>query len=225
MSQRIKPHKVFEIFHDEKGRRLYTQNMLPGKTPFNEKVVREQGKEYREFDPTRSKLAAAIVKGATNIGIRGGDVVLYLGASHGYTISYISDMVGKEGLLFGIDSAPRVLRDLVFLAEERRNIIPILANANHPEEYEKRICGVDVVYQDIAQRNQAEIFVENCRFFLKEGGYGLLAVKARSIDARRKSKQIFEEVRKKVEKELTVIDYRILEPLEKDHCMIIVKKP
>jgi len=224
MSSRIKPHKVFEIYYDEKGRRLYTQNLLPGKTPFSEKTYREKNIEYREFDPTRSKLAAAIVKGSTNIGIRKGDVILYLGASHGYTVSFVSDMVGTEGLIFGVDPAPRVMRDLVFLSEQRKNIVPILADANHPEEYETRICGADIVYQDIAQKNQAEIFLENCRLFLKKGGYGLLAVKARSIDAKKKSKQIFEEIRKKVEKELTVIDFRNLEPLEKDHCMIIVKK-
>ncbi|MBS3169082.1 fibrillarin-like rRNA/tRNA 2'-O-methyltransferase [Candidatus Woesearchaeota archaeon] len=224
MSTKIKPHRVFGLYQDERGRMLCTKSILQGKTHFRERTIRAQKEEYREIDPTRSKLAAAVVKGATNIGIRQGDVVLYLGASHGYTISFVSDMVGKEGLIFGIDPAPRVMRDLVFLAEERKNIIPILADANHPEEYEKRICGADIVYQDIAQRNQAEIFVENCRLFLKKGGYGLLAVKARSIDPKKKSKQIFEEVRKKVEAELTVIDYRILEPLEKDHCMIIVKK-
>ncbi|MBI2102999.1 fibrillarin-like rRNA/tRNA 2'-O-methyltransferase [Candidatus Woesearchaeota archaeon] len=224
MSTKIKPHKVFELFYDEKGRRLYTQNLLPGRTHFSERTYREKNIEYREFDPTRSKLAAAVVKGATNIGLRKGDAILYLGASHGYTISFVSDMVGTEGMIFGIDPAPRVMRDLVFLSEQRKNIVPILADANHPEEYETRICGVDIVYQDIAQKNQAEIFLENCRLFLKKGGYGLLAVKARSIDAKRKSKQIFEEIRRKVEKELTVIDYRVLEPLEKDHCMIIVKK-
>lgn len=224
MSHQIKPHKVFEIYQDEKGHKLYTKSLLPGQTHFSEKIIRQQKDEYREFDPTRSKLAAAIVKGATNIGIRKDDVVLYLGASHGYTISFVSDIVGNKGLIFGIDPAPRVMRDLVFLAEQRQNIVPLLADANHPEEYENRICGVDIVYQDIAQKNQAEIFLENCRLFLKDGGYGLLAVKARSIDAKKKSRQIFEEIRKKLEKELTVIDYRILEPLEKDHCMIIVKK-
>ena len=60
--------------------------------------------------------------------------------------------------------------------------------------------------------------------FLKKGGYGLLAVKARSIDVKRRPRDIFEEIRAKLEKEFTVIDYRILEPFERDHCMIIVKK-
>jgi len=172
----------------------------------------------------RSKLAAAIVKGCTNAGIRKDDVVLYLGVSHGYTASFVSDMVGTEGVIFGIDPAPRVIRDLVFLAEDRKNIVPILADANHPDEYLDKVCAADIVYQDIAQKNQAEIFIKNCHLFLKKGGYGLLAVKARSIDITKNPKQLFVEIRKQLESIFTVIDFRILDPLEKDHCLIIIKK-
>jgi fibrillarin-like pre-rRNA processing protein len=215
----MKPHKIFQIFEDR--RRIYTKSLVPGKTPFGERVVKG---EFREFDPHRSKLAAAIMKNCTNTGIREGDVVLYLGVSHGYTASFVSDIIGKRGLLFGIDPAPRVMRDFVFLCEERKNLVPILADANHTDEYVNRVCQADVVFQDIAQRNQAEIFIKNCDLFLKKGGWGLLAVKARSIDVTRKPKQIFVEIRRELEKKFTVIDFRVLEPYEKDHCMIIVKK-
>ncbi len=218
---KLTPHKIFETYTD--GRHLYTQSILPGQTPFEERTIREGGEEYREFDPTRSKLAAMIMKGCTNIGIRKNDVVLYLGSSHGYTCSFVSDIIGKEGLLFALDPAPRVMRDLVFLAEQRTNIVPVLADANHIETYHDRVCAADIVYQDVAQRNQAEMFIKNCKLFLKKGGYGLLAVKARSIDVKRRPKQIFEEIRQQLEKIFTVIDYRILEPMERDHCMIIIK--
>ncbi len=221
---RIKEHKIFEIYQEERSRKIFTKSILPGKKHFEEKIFRENSSEFREFDPTRSKLAACIMKGCTNAGIRKNDVILYLGVSHGYTASFVSDMVGNEGLIFGIDPAPRVVRDLVFIAEARKNIVPILADANHPEEYFSRVSQADIVYQDIAQRNQAEIFIKNCKLFLKSGGYGLLAVKARSIDVKKRPKELFEETRKQLEKEFTVIDYRILEPYEKDHCMIIVKK-
>ena len=219
----MKPHKVFELYTDYRER-LFTKNLTPKNIFFEEKISIDNGTEYREFDPRRSKLAAAIVKGATNIGLRKDDIILYLGASHGYTPSFISDMIGSEGILFGLDFAPRVIRDLVFLSQKRNNIIPLLADANHPQTYVERICLADIVYQDIAQRNQAEIFLKNCQLFLKKGGYGLLAVKARSIDVKTPSRKIFEDTRKLLEKYLTVIDYRILEPFEKDHCMIIVKK-
>jgi fibrillarin-like pre-rRNA processing protein len=220
---RIKKHSVFEIYKEARGKRIFTKSIVSG-NPFQERIVREAGEEYREFDPTRSKLAAMIMKGCTNAGLRQGDVVLYLGVSHGYTASYVSDIVGSEGLIFGIDPAPRVMRDLVFLAEKRENLVPILADANHPEQYVQKVCGADIVYQDIAQKNQLEIFVKNCQIFLKKGGYGLLAVKARSIDVKKRPKEIFIAFRKELEKLFTVIDYKILDPFERDHCMIIVKK-
>ena len=219
---KLSTHKIFEIYTD--GRRIYTKSLVPGKVHFEEWIFKDMGSEFREFDPTRSKLAAMIMKGCTNIGIRKNDVILYLGSSHGYTPSFVSDIVGKEGLIFGLDPAPRVMRDLVFLSQDRQNIVPLLADANHPENYVDKVSQVDIVYQDVAQRNQSEIFIRNCKMFLKKGGYGLLAVKARSIDVKRRPRDIFEEIRAKLEKEFTVIDYRILEPFERDHCMIIVKK-
>src|SRR3989339_738591 len=165
MSRSILPHKIFELYQEEKGRRIYTKSLLPGKAHFEERTSRDKGIEYREFDPLRSKLAAAVLKGCTNIGMRKDDIILYLGSSHGYTVSFVSDIVGKEGLIFGVDPAPRVMRDLVFLSQERKNIVPVLGDANHPETYAHRICMADVVFQDIAQRNQSDIFIRNCRLY------------------------------------------------------------
>jgi len=223
MSAKIRPHKIFELFQDDRDR-LYTKSLVPGKAPFDERLIKVNGQEYREFEPGRSKLAASIRKGSNEVGIRKGGIILYLGSSHGYTCSFISDMLGKEGLIFGIDPAPRVVRDLVFLSEDRKNIVPLMVDANHPETYADKVCQADLVFQDVAQRNQAEIFLKNCEIFLKKGGYGLLAVKARSINAKKPSKLIFQEVRSAVEKKFTIIDFRLLEPYEKDHCMIIIKK-
>jgi fibrillarin-like pre-rRNA processing protein len=224
MGKRIKEHKIFEIYQEARGKRLFTKSLIKGKAPFGERIFREGDEEYREFDPKRSKLAATIVKGCTNTGIRKDDVILYLGISHGYTASFVSDIIGKDGLILGIDPAPRVIRDLVFLSKERKNIVPIMASANHPKEYQDKVCLADVVYQDIAQKNQSDIFIRNCELFLKKGGYGLLAVKARSIDIKKKPTVLFKEIRKELEERFTVIDYRLLDPLEKDHCMIIIKK-
>ena len=139
-------------------------------------------------------------------------------------IERLGDIVGEKGIIFGIDPAPRVVRDLVFLAEERKNIVPILADANHPEQYVGQVCTADIIFQDVAQKNQQEMFINNCNLFLKKGGYGLLSIKARSIDVKRNPKQIFEEIRQELDKVFTVIDYKLLSPFEKDHCMIIVKK-
>lgn len=218
----IKPSKIFEVYQDRN--RLYTQNLTPKQSFFQERLIKHNNQEYREWDPRRSKLAAAILKGCNNIFIRKDQIVLYLGASHGYTPSFVSDLIGENGYIFALDLAPRTTRDLVFLSEKRKNIIPIMADANQPDLYQDKITQADIVYQDIAQKNQAEIFLKNINLFLKPGGYALLAVKAKSIDIKKKPKTIFNEIRLQLEKQTKVIDFRTLEPYQKDHAFAIIKK-
>ena len=222
----IRKSKIFEVFESEQGKRkqLYTINLASGQNVYGEKLANENELEYREWDAFKSKLAACILKGCLNIGMRKGDVVLYLGSSHGYTASFVSDIVGSEGLVFAVDIAPRVMRDLIFLCYKRKNIAPILADANKVNIIKERISAVDVLYQDVAQKNQVEIFLKNAKLFLKNDGYALFSVKARSIDVTKQPKQIFREVKEKLEKVMTIIDYRELEPFQKDHCMFICKK-
>jgi fibrillarin-like pre-rRNA processing protein len=210
---------------DSRGRlKLYTLSLFPGMKLFDEEIEKFNSKEFRFFDARRSKLAAAILKEVSQIGIKEGDKVLYLGASHGYTPTFMSDIVGREGFVYALDFAPRVVRDLVFVCEKRDNIAPILGDANQPGTYSSRLTRVDIVYQDVAQKNQAEIFIKNCRLFLKSGGFGLLAVKSRSIDITKRPKEIYAAIRQELEKSVTVVDYKILDPYEKDHCMFVVKK-
>ncbi|MFP4567823.1 MAG: fibrillarin-like rRNA/tRNA 2'-O-methyltransferase [Candidatus Woesearchaeota archaeon] len=214
------------IYRERRGKKinLYTKSMVSGKKFFAEKTIKYQGEEYREINPERSKLGAAIFKGLSQTGIKEGSTVLYLGASHGYTPSFISDIVGLDGFVFCLDFAPRVLRDLVFVCEARENMAPLLENALMPEEYKDKVPQVDVVYQDIAQRDQIGIFLSNCDTFLKPGGFGLFAVKPRSIDVTRKPKDIFREIRAKLEEKLTIVDYKELDPYEVDHAFFVVKK-
>ncbi len=221
----VKQHKIFGIFYiEKKGKKvLLTENLVPNEKSFDEELIKYNEKEFRVFDPKRSKLASTIIKGSPNVGFREGNVVLYLGSSHGYTTSFVSDIVGNEGFVFAVDIAPRVMRDLVFLCYKRKNIAPILLDANKINLLKERISAVDMLYQDVAQKNQIEIFLKNL-VFLKKDGYALLAVKARSIDVTKQPKQIFKEVREKLGKLLTIIDYRELEPFQKDHCMFICKK-
>ena len=217
---------IFDGIYQEsfgKRRNLYTVNLTPGKRVYDEDLFKEKGVEYRAWDPFKSKYAAAILKGLKIPMVKKGDNVLYLGASTGTTVSHVSDIVGKEGFVFAVEFAPRVARELVFLAAERKNIAPILANANHPLEYAHRILYADFLYQDIAQKNQAEIFIKNLGF-LKPGGYGMLCIKSRSIDITKRPRVIFNEVRMKLEEYYKVVDFRTLEPFQRDHCTFLVKK-
>ena len=217
--------KIFEVYEQEgKRRQLYTVNLVPGQSVYGERLVNESGIEYREWDASKSKLAASILKGSPNIGIRKNDVVLYLGSASGTTVSHVSDIVGNDGFIFAVDIAPRVMRDLIFLCYKRKNIAPILADANKIDLIKERISAVDIVYQDVAQKNQIEIFLKNIELFLRNDGYALLAAKARSIGVTNQPKQIFKEIKEKLEKNMAVIDCRELEPFQKDHCMFICKK-
>lgn len=214
------------IFEKRMGNKsaYYTKSLYPGFRGFLERIDKVKGEEYREIKPERSKFAAAIAKGLSQSGVKEGSVVLYLGASHGYTPSFISDIIGKEGFVFCLDFAPRVVRDLVFLCEKRENMAPMLEDALHPETYKDRVPKVDVVYQDIAQRDQLRIFLENCDMFLKEGGFGLLALKARSIDVTRKPGELFSEIERELAKKMSIVDKRKLDPYEKDHIFFVVKR-
>ncbi|MFQ5620240.1 MAG: fibrillarin-like rRNA/tRNA 2'-O-methyltransferase [Candidatus Nanoarchaeia archaeon] len=223
----MKKTKFYEVFERKEGRhrRLYTKNLNPGKDVYGEYLIKEGKTEYRQWDPKRSKIAAAILKGLNQLGAAPGQSVLYLGASTGTTVSHISDIVGNKGMVFALDFAPRTTRDLVFLAKERENIAPILADANQPETFKKLIPKeVDWIFQDIAQRQQAEIFLKNVKQFLKKGGLACIAIKARSVDVSKKPRLVFKDVRKLLEKEVVITDYRTLDPFEKDHAFFTVKK-
>ena len=221
----ISKSRIFEVYESAgKRRQLYTANLVPGMNVYGEKLILENGIEYREWDASKSKLASAILKGSLNIGIRKNDCVLYLGSSTGTTVSHVSDIIGNEGMIFAVDIAPRVMRDFVFLCYDRKNISPILADSSKTDILKGRISAVDVIYQDVAQKGQVEIFLKNISLFLKEGGYALLAVKARSIDVTKQPKAIYRLVKEQLEKGLQIIDYRELDPFQRDHAMFICKK-
>jgi len=219
--------EIFEVYEKQKGRRrsIYTKSFSPGNQVYDEEIIRKGNTEYREWNPYKSKLGAAIMKGCPNIFIRKDDVVLYLGASTGTTSSHVSDIVGESGFVFALDFAPRVVRDLVYVCETRPNMAPLLEDAFKPENYKDKILPqVDVVFQDIAQRNQVQIFMKNVDMYLKNGGYGILAVKSRSIDVAKRPVDVFKTVREELEKQIVIVDSRKLDPYEKDHMIFFCKK-
>ncbi|MBI4449185.1 fibrillarin-like rRNA/tRNA 2'-O-methyltransferase [Candidatus Woesearchaeota archaeon] len=222
----IKPSRLQGIFEMQRGkfRNLLTRNLVPGRQVYGERLFHIDGIEYREWDPESSKICAALHNGLSQIGLKPGDVALYLGCSTGTTVSHVSDLVGEAGFVFAVDLAPRVLRELIFIVEDRHNLAPILCDANRVDLLAKFVCQVDWLFQDIAQRDQVGIFQKNVNTFLKPGGFGVLAIKARSINVARAPKQIFLDVRRELEKSFTIVDYRELDPFQKDHALFVVKK-
>ncbi len=203
------------------GKLLFTENLAKGCRHFQETIVHENNREYRQWDARSSKMASAMIKGM-KCPVKKNTKILYLGASHGYTVSYISD-IAKDGFIFAVEFAPRVFRDFTFMAEKRKNVAPILDDANKPETYYHYLMPVDIVYQDIAQKNQVEIFLKNVNLFLKKDGLAFIALKARSIDTTKEPRKIYNEVRAELSQHLKVLEQRTLEPFQRDHCMFICK--
>ncbi len=217
--------ELFEgIFSD--GKRIYTKNLLHGKKVYGEKLLNENGIEYREWNPFRSKYGAAIKKGLEKSIFSKGVSILYLGSAEGTTVSHVSDILGEEGTIFCVDISEIAMKKLALLAEQRENLFPVLSDAQKTENYFetiKEVCGqVDALFQDISQRNQAEIFLANAQV-LKKKGLGVLSLKTKSISQKNK-KEILADEKKKLEKVFEIIQIVSLEPFEKEHYLILVKK-
>jgi len=116
------------------------------------------------------------------------------------------------------------MRDLIRLCERRRNIVPILADASHPEDYAFMVEPVDLVYQDVAQRNQAEIASINCLRYLKPGGDLVLMLKTRSVDVSASPQAVLSLEKEKLQG-LEFYDILDLLPFHKDHWAMLAKKP
>ena len=176
--------------------------------------------EFREWIPYRSKLAAVFLKGYL-VNIKPDWKILYLGAASGTTVSHLSDIIDK-GIIYAVEYSAKPFLKFIELAKERKNIIPILEDASKPWMYSGIVEEVDFVYQDIAQKNQVEIFKLNCKIFLKERGEGIIMVKARSIDSTVDPEIVFNRVVKELSKDFKILRYGTLEPFHKDHVFVHV---
>ncbi|HTY47353.1 MAG TPA: fibrillarin-like rRNA/tRNA 2'-O-methyltransferase [Methanomassiliicoccales archaeon] len=206
------------VFTD--GERLYTRNSAPGTRVYGERLVEASGIEYRQWDHRRSKLAAYLKLGGKHFPFTETSRVLYLGAASGTTASHVAD-VCVNGTVFCIEFSPRSFRELVTVCEQRKNMVPILADATRPAEYKFVVETAEIVYQDVAQKNQAQILAKNMREF--SARHGLLALKARSEDVTLEPSTVFRNARSSLEmSKLKVDEVFALDPYEKDHAMLVV---
>ncbi len=207
----------------EKQNKLFTKNQesCKGIRVYGEKLVFYKNKEYRSWNPFRSKLAAAILNGFS-FKINPDSNVLYLGAATGTTVSHVSDIIHK-GIVYSVEKSPIATYKLLELCKLRKNVIPILEDAAHPDRYSSIVPSVDLVYQDISQRNQAEIFISNVSRFLKNNCFGILMVKARSVDVSLKPEDAYKIVSSKLKDNgLEILEKLNLNPYEKDHAAILI---
>lgn len=204
--------------------KIATSNLTPTHRVYGEELIKRKGKEYRVWDYYRSKPAAAIKRGLKTFPIGAGMKILYLGIASGTTASHFSDIVGKSGLIYGVDVSQRVLRDAIRMAELRNNIIPILADARKPEDYENIVIEkVDLVYEDVASPDQIQILIRNAERFLKSGGWTMIAIKSQSIDVTKKPPEIYEMCLNELKKHFKILEKVELDPYEKAHLFVVMK--
>lgn len=159
------------------GRLLSPGKILPG-----DRVYRGM----RVWDPRRSKIAALCFLGSRPPVINAR--ILYLGAAVGTTVSFLADYAE---VVYAVEFSMRPVRNLVRLARQRSNIIPILQDARHPERYLPFVEPVNVLIQDIAQRDQTGIAIKNL-LMLENGGHFILVLKMLSMGSAKDKKEIIE---------------------------------
>jgi fibrillarin-like pre-rRNA processing protein len=218
------PTQIPNVLSIEEGEntRLVTKNLTPKIQVYGEKLITVDGIEYRLWSHHRSKLAGMIEKGM-NLPFREDSRVLYLGAASGTTASHVSDIVDK-GRVFAVEFSPRTMRDLINVCSHRSNMVPIFADAGKPGSYKAIAGSVDVIYQDVAQPNQAEIALVNAREFLKPRGYLVMVIKARSVDSTVNPKMVYEQELDKLGKEFNLLDKKVLRPYHPDHLAVIAQR-
>ncbi|MEM3555232.1 MAG: fibrillarin-like rRNA/tRNA 2'-O-methyltransferase [Candidatus Micrarchaeia archaeon] len=204
--------------------KLATKNLIKNFRVHGEKLVEINGIQYRYWNPYRSKLAAAIMKGMKSMPIKNESHVLYLGAAAGVTASFVSDIVGRKGVVYCVEFAPRAMRDLVYVCEKRGNMLPLLADARKPESYKGEVGEVDVIYEDVAQPEQDEIMMKNAEMFLKKGGYAMMAIKSQSVDVTKKPKEVYERILDRLSKKFEILETHELSPFDKDHLFVVMRK-
>ena len=204
---------------------LATANMNKGVTVYNERLFTQSGVEYRTWDAYKSKLAAFIQSSnSKDIPQLENLRILYLGAATGTTVSHVSDIVGSnQGKILALEFSAKAARRLIQLAKTRPNIIPVVADARHPGEYATIVHAVDFIFQDISQVNQAQIFIDNAKAFLKKDGKAIFIIKAASIDTTKTVEIVTEEVVDQVKKAgFTVESVVDISKYEKEHRALLI---
>ena len=154
--------------------------------------IRNNGK-WDTWNPYHSKLSAYLIAGGENWPFKNNSKVLYLGSAEGNTISYLSKIC-KTDTITAVDISAVAMAELLVLAKNKKNVIPCLNDAHFPERYRIQANNPDIIYQDIAQNDQVDIFIRNCNYFKPK--HAFLMLKTQSIAGR--NKEIFKETEKKL---------------------------
>ena len=161
-----------------KNRLTLVVKNLDNKKIFDERIVKKNKNEYKIWMPYKSKLAAAIYNGLEIFPIKKDSILLYLGSEIESTASFLSDIVGENGLIYCIQEKDQSeIRNMKELADKRTNVIPLIYEIRHPKEYSSlEAKTVDIIYADIKDKNLLEILLENCKIYLRKKGFLIFVI-------------------------------------------------
>ncbi len=210
------------LWHRDRARGPEFFTRALGTTPslHGEPLVEVDGRPFRRFEPTRSKLAAALVLGWDGTLPGNGESWLYLGAAAGTTASHVADLVGATAPVYAVEPSVRPFLQLVAIAETYPNLLPILADARRPESYGGTVPLVDGIYCDIAQPDQSEIVAANAAAFLRPGGRVLFVVKTASLGRDPNAAAGLRQALDRLPATLRPVASRPLEPFHRRHYLV-----
>ncbi|XP_074328713.1 uncharacterized protein LOC141666552 isoform X3 [Apium graveolens] len=243
----VVPHKLEGLFVAKglgKKNFICTKNLVPGKVLHGDKLISVQKDdgteaEYRLWNPHMSKLAAAILCGLTNIWVKPGSHVLYLGDVCGITVLQLSDLVGSNGMVYVIGLSDVVANTV----EERSNVVTIPENFCFRKDYNmvsskdyrmvngmdyRMVVGmVDVILGDIVYPDpslQVNYIARYALLHLKTGGHYLICTRAKNIKFTSQVKDPFADHDKlpfSVRIEFKTNEIVMLEPIGRGHAVAV----
>ena len=175
----------------------------------------------KQWNPYTSKWKAALRKGL-EIKVDEEDNILYLGASSGTTVGYVSKLT--KGIVFSVENSSKMAIPLVRLAQSKKNICPVFSDARDVDYIKKAIFDrkINILFQDIPSVDQVEILSKivalvdkDCRVFF--------SLKTQSI-SQKDSKKTAEEVDEKLKENFKIIKKIDLYPFQKKHYFYFLKK-
>ena len=168
--------------------------------------------KWKNWNPYTSKLAAYILGNGGFWPFTDKKIILYLGSAEGNTVNFLSHIC-HQGRVIAVDISAVAMAELLKLVEKRKNIIPCLEDAHFPNRYKLQTNVPDIIYQDIAQGDQIEIFIRNYEYFEPKGGF--LMLKTGSMHG--KKNDILKEVKLTLRKKFKRVDIVDISKWAKGH--------
>ena len=205
-------------------KKLATLSNLSTNQDYEENLVEMNGKQYSIWNPYTSKLAAAIINGLEIFPILKKTKILYVDPATEKTVKHISDIVGINGKIFVVRDVMKNSKNfLEQIVKNRSNIFTIIPDKTNPARLTGMTEMVDVIYIDIAEHNQTEIAIQNCKNHLRIGGFLMLIVPTKNIDFTNNPSKKNQEERKKLQTSFDIIQEINLTDFFKEYSMVIAK--